>query len=1004
MAYLLGLIAMGVAFLAIYRIRLLKDELRRLQEQVRIIRGLPTAGAAPARISPQPEAAVISSQGAAAPLPEEAHPPTLEAPGQPPVPPPIIVSPSGIPSAPVYPDLEARPQSICPPSVPVLSGPGAPSKTPRPIPKAPEKPQPSRGDIGALEAAIGGSWLNRIGVGLLVIGITFALGYSLTVLGPAGKAALATAVSLLLILGGVLLERREPYRFYGRGLIGGGWAALYVTAYAVHELQATRIIEDPRAGFALLLLVGLGMIGHSLRYANQGLTAVAYGLAYAAIMLHSISAFTLAAATLLGLGTVLHLTRRRWYGVAFGGMAATYVSLFLWYTRQAAMTPEILRLGLGALAIDWVVFLTADFSADPAEELDRVKARAVALLNALAACQLSYLAWTRMAPGGGWQPLLALGSAYAVTSVALRRLRRFTVHPVHSLMATLFLGVAARRGLGRDGGTWTWLVEAQTLVILGAWLKDRFHRMLGCIVFIAPAAVLAFVQVNSRALRADGGLDSRQLLLTAFACGCFYFTRSRLAPFVAGDSGGDREEAIRTTFSYAAFFLILLALWVQLPGVWVGPAAAGLLILLFEISAARRAPNLRVQAYLAGAYAALMAGVLSAPSKATLLGSPARVPAVLAVAAACFFIFLRQGRQRAPVVDFDAALRPAFSWMGTVLVALIVWLQARPAGVGAAWMILALLLVEAGIALSEPHLRRPGYVMLLAAHISLAMSNLTATDQVFGWSVRAATLVPAIAATYYLWWRLRSLSSGEEGGAAEAIDETYGRVLSYLGAAQAGLFVRFEFGLEGAALRWSLAMIVLLAAGYLLRDADFRLQAYALAAAVFVRAVGYDFRTGGPIFGMNGPLLIALAGVASFIGAGALVRRRRGDSTAHPRKERRALALESRLESVGQDLMWFLAVSLAAIYLYRTRSGFILIVAWALEGLVVTAAGFYFRAPSLRFSGLALLALGLAMTLYRTFRTADTVGRIVSFIVLGVVLLLISFGYARYRKSIRRSS
>src|SRR5439155_8611138 len=193
---------------------------------------------------------------------------------------------------------------------------------------------PARGTGESWEVTIGGSWLNRIGVALLVIGIAFALGYSLTVLGPAGKAALATAVSLALLAGGVALERREAYRFYGRGLIAGGWAALYATAYAVHELEATRIIENAAAGFALLLLVGVGMIVHSLRYRNQGLTALAYALAYAAIVLHSISAYTLWAAVLLGSGTVLHLLRRAWYGVAFGGIAATYGSLFLWYLRQ----------------------------------------------------------------------------------------------------------------------------------------------------------------------------------------------------------------------------------------------------------------------------------------------------------------------------------------------------------------------------------------------------------------------------------------------------------------------------------------------------------------------------------------------------------------------------------------------------------------------------------------------------------------------------------------------
>ena len=199
-----------------------------------------------------------------------------------------------------------------------------------------------------------------------------------------------------------------------------------------------------------------------------------------------------------------------------------------------------------------------------------------------------------------------------------------------------------------------------------------------------------------------------------------------------------------------------------------------------------------------------------------------------------------------------------------MLVGLLVWLEARPVAVGPAWMLLALLLVEVGIALDEPHLRRPGYLVLVAAQVSLAMSNLTVTDTVLGVSARAATLVPSIAAGYYPWWRLRSLGGDGAGRLGDATDEIYGRLVSYLTAGLAALFFRFEFGLDGAALRWSVAMIALLVAGHLLRDADFRLQGYALAGAVFVRAIGFDFASASPILGWDGARVIANVGVAAY--------------------------------------------------------------------------------------------------------------------------------------------
>ena len=42
------------------------------------------------------------------------------------------------------------------------------------------------------------------------------------------------------------LERRPRYLIYARGLIGGGWAALYFTTYAAHALDAARVVEEIR--------------------------------------------------------------------------------------------------------------------------------------------------------------------------------------------------------------------------------------------------------------------------------------------------------------------------------------------------------------------------------------------------------------------------------------------------------------------------------------------------------------------------------------------------------------------------------------------------------------------------------------------------------------------------------------------------------------------------------------------------------------------------------------
>lgn len=990
---LVVIVALIAGFYALRRVNQLQEQLRDLDNRLSLLDrnvAIKTDRATAASPAERIPAAHVHSLTVPPPAPSPHVPPA----------PPVVQPPATPPTVPsATPRQSSQPLPAAIPQRPVIST-AADAAHPAGLSVTPPQREAAVDTGGARletwEAIIGGSWLNRIGVTMLVLGITFALGYTLTQIGPLGKSLVASAVSLAMIAGGVVLERFEKYRFYGRGLIGGGWAALYATAYAVHELEATRIIEDPRSGFALLLLVGIGMIVHSLRYQNQGLTAIAYGLGYAAIVLHSISVFTLAAATLLGLGTMLHLLRRKWYWVAAGGMAATYGSLLLWYLRQESLTLETLRLGLAALAINWLVFIVPDFTAQPQGDLERASSRGISLFNGFAASVLAYLAWLRTYPDTSWLPLAVLGSVYVVTSPTLRAWDRRATHQIHSVAAAVLLAIAAGRGLSLTSATWFWLVEAQVVILIGIRLKDLFHRRLGSALFLIPMTAVLLEQVALRARQPDGALNLHRLLLNAAACGCFYWTHARLAGFDADD---ELERTIRRAFSYCAFGLIVLSLWVQLPMVWVAPALAGLMILLFELSARYRWRDLRTQSWLSGIAAALAAVFLSAPSETFVMTIHARVPALVVVAAAFATVFLRLAQPKVRVLDEDGTLRPALSWTGVALAALAVWLDARPTMVGPLWMILALVLVEAGLSLGEIHLRRPAYLLLLASHGSLVLSNLTATSEVMGLSVRTATLVPAIAATYYLWWRLREVRGKDEVG-SDDWDEWTGRGVSYTAAALLGLYFRFQFGLDGAALRWAPAMVVLFLLGHWLRDADFRLQAYALGGAVFVRAVGFDFRHASPVLGIDGPLAVAVVSLVACLAAGFHLRAR---AAGAPHEDRRRVALESRLAQHGVDLMWLMGVVLVAIYLFRTQAGSMLIVSWALWGLMVSAGGFAWRTPSLRFAGLGLLGLALVLTLVRAFTTFDTMGRIISFTILGLVLLLVSLGYTRYRHWFRKT-
>ncbi len=118
--------------------------------------------------------------------------------------------------------------------------------------------------------------------------------------GPGGKIATGAATSLGLLAAGVGLERLDRYRAFSRSLLGGGWALLYFTAFAAHNVEAARIVHDPAWATPLPVAVAAGMFGHSLRYRSQVVTGLAWGLAYFAIAVYLITAFSRVTAALLG--------------------------------------------------------------------------------------------------------------------------------------------------------------------------------------------------------------------------------------------------------------------------------------------------------------------------------------------------------------------------------------------------------------------------------------------------------------------------------------------------------------------------------------------------------------------------------------------------------------------------------------------------------------------------------------------------------------------------------
>ena len=114
------------------------------------------------------------------------------------------------------------------------------------------------------------------------------------------------------------------------------------------------------------------------------------------------------------------------------------------------------------------------------------------------------------------------------------------------------------------------------------------------------------------------------------------------------------------------------------------------------------------------------------------------------------------------------------------------------------------------------------------------------------------------------------------------------------------------------------------------------------------------------------------------------------------------MRLLGALDVHSRTLFAVLGPGLIAVLLFHEVSGNVLTMAWSLEAFLVLALGFVVVERSFRLFGLALLAVCLVKLLAIDLREVETLYRIVSYIVLGVLLLLASLAYTRYRDTIKR--
>ena len=865
------------------------------------------------------------------------------------------------------------------------------------------------------ETLIGGSILNKFGALIFVIGVALFLGYSFTHMQALGRAATAIVVSLSILGAGVWTERKPRYRVFARGLIAAGWAAIYATSYAIYAIPEARIIDSPLAGSLGLVLVACGMIGHSLRYRSQSLTGVAYFAAFAALSVNPSSPFAVVSLIPLAASILFLAWKLDWHSLALYGVVATYLTCISRGQSGAPLSStESLFLAY------WILFEMFD--------LLRMNKRVLAggvewifPLNTAGFLGLSYLAWNHHAPDQLWfasacaaalfladaigRFLIRLPGSFAVDEDLFFRMRSGSFEP-SILVSALLAGMAV---IGRVPGIWTsaaLALEAEILYLAGVRFGSGFLRGLGSTSFafsLGRLFVFQFPGTKTDVLGHATWTSTPVLLFHSVLFGLNQMLR--------------RTQLFFGTFAIA---LTSLAIGMEVREPWLGMTWILLGAVLLEI------PAFRFHAYV------LLAGGSLVAALVPLLHPNAEWSGLAISLGVMYWCTLRKKITEGAVLV-------------TLLAVLLVWRVSPMEHLALAWAALGLVLFELGN-WRIPSLLRLSLMPMAAITIGAAAGTGPHASDYLGMALIAAlasarlTLYPAsdtegwergglrdfltILSAFSLlmasslrlpepWvavaWVFVALALSELGLAGNipsfhwiglgTMAAAYGRVVLFdlhhllpAAIAIAGLYWQWfrtrthatatahlyavlplplcvlaaQLPDERIALGWMLTAIALLATG--LRHARF--QACGVAVLSFWAALWFDIDP--PYLWISIPVVILLYFGQWIAGKKAAI------------------------------LYSLLGTALVSAILYGRVSGGLLTVALGLQGLMLLGAGFPLHQRVLRLQGLAVFLACILKLFVFDLRNLETLYRILSFVVLGLLLLAVSWIYTRFREDVSR--
>jgi uncharacterized membrane protein len=338
----------------------------------------------------------------------------------------------------------------------------------------------------SLEFAVASTWLLRLGVVILVMGIGFFLKYSVDqgLIAPTGRVALAIFTGVGLLVAGTRVLG-TAYHLLGQGLLGAGIASLYFSIFAAVSFYN---LIGPYTAFALMALITVCAGALAVRFDSM-LVAVlgiigGYGtpvmLRTGEVNFVGLFAYTL----LLGCGIFGISIRKNWHLLNYLGFICTH-GLFFGAMQQ--YQPGEFWNVMPFLVAFFVLYSTTLFLFNV---VHGVKSTLLELLGLLFNAGIFFAAsYYLVDERYGYRAVaavtLGLTAFYAahVYYFLIRRVADRELMLGFLGLAVFFLAVTVPLVLSREWITVSWAVQALVMLWLADKLKSEFLRQIAFLLY-----------------------------------------------------------------------------------------------------------------------------------------------------------------------------------------------------------------------------------------------------------------------------------------------------------------------------------------------------------------------------------------------------------------------------------------------------------------------------------------------------------------------------------------